>query len=323
MIDQNGRIIDYVRISITDRCNVRCIYCMPEDGICGIDHSQILRFEEIVRVVRILTGLGIKHIRLTGGEPMARRGCLELAARLHAVPGVESVSMTSNGILLKDKIRQAKLAGISSLNISIDALNPAVYSRLTRGGDVSLVLGTLEQAIEEGLNVKVNTVPIRGMNEEELSGIAALARERPLCVRFIELMPVGYGAQMERIPNTEVAQILEEAYGKPSIDIGVHGHGPANYVTYPHFKGSVGFISAVSHEFCDSCNRVRLTADGQLKLCLNHTKGLDLRAMLREGADDGVILNALRSAIAGKPGRHAFYETINDHEMRPMNAIGG
>ena len=360
MTDQSGRCIDYVRISITDRCNLRCIYCMPDDGACGLGrrfvfapgqdetdtarfqrrepveggflpdisgqgerNARILRLEEIERIVRILTGLGIKHVRLTGGEPMVRRGCLELAARLHAVPGVESISMTSNGILLKDRIHQAKLAGISSLNISIDALNPAVYSRLTRGGDVSLVLSTLEQALEEGLNVKVNTVPVRGMNEDELAGIAALAMEKPLCVRFIELMPVGYGAQTEGIPNTEVEQMLEKAFGEPSVDTRIYGHGPARYVTYPCFKGSVGYISALSHEFCDSCNRVRLTADGQLKLCLNHTKGLDLRAMLREGADDKEILDAVRCAIAGKPKRHAFYETISDHEMRPMNMIGG
>ncbi|HCI74163.1 MAG TPA: GTP 3',8-cyclase MoaA, partial [Lachnospiraceae bacterium] len=200
MIDQNGRSIDYVRISITDRCNLRCIYCMPEEGVCRIEHAQILRFEEIIRVVRILTEVGVKHVRLTGGEPMVRRGCLELAARLHAIPGVESISMTSNGILLNDRVHQAKLAGISSLNISMDALDPAVYSRVTRGGDVSLVLRVLEQALEEGLNVKVNTVPVRGINEDDLPGIAALAREAPLCVRFIELMPVGYGMQAERIP---------------------------------------------------------------------------------------------------------------------------
>ena len=344
MIDQNGRSIDYVRISITDRCNLRCIYCMPEEGVCRIEHAQILRFEEIIRVVRILTEVGVKHVRLTGGEPMVRRGCLELAARLHAIPGVESISMTSNGILLNDRVHQAKLAGISSLNISMDALDPAVYSRVTRGGDVSLVLRVLEQALEEGLNVKVNTVPVRGINEDDLPGIAALAREAPLCVRFIELMPVGYGMQAERVPYAaeripytaertsyaaervpyaEVAKILEEAFGAPAVDARIHGHGPARYVTYPHFKGSVGFISAISHEFCDSCNRVRLTADGQLKLCLNHTKGLDLRAMLRRGADDGEILDAVRSAIAEKPRRHGFYETIGDHETRTMNAIGG
>ena len=200
MIDGTGRSIDYLRISITDRCNLRCIYCMPENGICEIGHAQILSFEEILRLVRIMTGLGVKHIRLTGGEPMVRRGCLDLAKRLHEVPGVESISMTSNGILLKDRVHEAKLAGISSLNISIDALSPDIYSGLTRGGDVAQVLRTLRQALEEGMNVKVNAVPVRGYNDEELIPLARLARDHDLCVRFIELMPIGYGARARRIP---------------------------------------------------------------------------------------------------------------------------
>ena len=323
MIDGTGRSIDYLRISITDRCNLRCIYCMPENGICEIGHAQILSFEEILRLVRIMTGLGVKHIRLTGGEPMVRRGCLDLAKRLHEVPGVESISMTSNGILLKDRVHEAKLAGISSLNISIDALSPDIYSGLTRGGDVAQVLRTLRQALEEGMNVKVNAVPVRGYNDEELIPLARLARDHDLCVRFIELMPIGYGARARRIPYEEVAGTLKEAFGEPAAEERVHGHGPARYVKYPGFKGSVGFISAVSHEFCSSCNRIRLTADGQLKLCLNHTTGLDLRSMLRDGEDDGRIAGFIRKAIEDKPGRHAFYEEINDHEERSMNAIGG
>lgn len=323
MIDNNGRSIDYLRISVTDRCNLRCIYCMPESGVCEMEHAQILRFEEILRIVRVMAGLGVKHIRLTGGEPMARRGCLELAQQLHAVPGIESISMTTNGILLKDKVHQAYLAGISSLNISIDALNPAVYSRMTRGGDVSQALCTLQQALEEGMNVKVNTVPVRGFNDEDLIPIARLAQEAPLCVRFIELMPIGYGTQADRIPYAETAKRLEAAFGTPAADAQTHGHGPARYVKYPGFKGSVGFISAVSHEFCASCNRVRLTADGRLKLCLNHTEGLDLRSMLRQGADDTEMMEEISKAIANKPGRHAFYEEISDHEERNMNAIGG
>lgn len=323
MIDKHGRSIEYLRLSITDRCNLRCVYCMPERGVRAMEHVQLLTFEEILRVARIMAGLGVKHVRLTGGEPMARRGCLDLAERLHAVPGIESISMTSNGILLKDRVRHARLAGISSLNISIDALNPAVYSRLTRGGEVGQALCTLRQALDEGLTVKVNTVPIRGCNEEELIPIARLAQENPLCVRFIELMPIGLGAQAERILHGEVARKLEEAFGKPVADEQAHGHGPARYVRYPGFTGSVGFISALSHEFCQSCNRVRLTADGRLKLCLNHATGPDLRGMLRQGADDDGIADAIRRAIADKPGRHAFYEDVHDHEMHRMNEIGG
>ena len=323
MIDKNGRSIEYLRISITDRCNLRCVYCMAEEGVHAIGHAEILRFEEILRLVRIMTGLGLKHLRITGGEPMARIGCLDLVKQLHEVPGVSSISMTSNGILLKDRIREAKSAGLSSLNISIDSLNPETYARLTRGGGVSEALCTLDQALEAGLNVKVNAVPIRGYNEEELAALAELARRDRLCVRFIELMPIGCGKDLERIPCAEVMERLENAFGKPVPDTQVYGRGPARYVKYPGFKGAVGFISAVSHEFCSTCNRVRLTADGQLKLCLNHTKGLDLRAMLRGGADDDEIRDAVRAAIADKPERHAFFEAACDHEMRWMNEIGG
>ena len=323
MIDKNGRSIDYLRISITDRCNLRCIYCMPEEGVCAMEHAQILNFEEIVRLVRIMTGLGIRHLRLTGGEPMARRNCLDLVKQLHEVPGVESISMTSNGILLLDKVHEAKESGVTSLNLSIDALDPDTYSRLTRGGDVRQALSAFHQALDEGMKVKINTVPVRGINEKDLTALACLARENPVCVRFIELMPIGSGSRMERIPAEEVMELLQDTYGKPEADDALHGHGPARYVKYPGFRGSVGLISAVSHEFCETCNRVRLTADGRLKLCLNHTKGLDLRQMLLQGASDEEILNAVRTAIEDKPARHGFYEQISDHEKRSMNAIGG
>lgn len=323
MIDKEGRRIDYLRISITDRCNLRCIYCMPQEGIPSMRHEEILRFEEIFRLVEIMTGLGIRHLRITGGEPMTRKGCLELAGRLHDIPGVESISMTTNGILLKDHIHQAKRSGISALNISIDSLNPETYSRMTRGGEAGTVLETIRQSLDEGLSVKTNTVLIRGYNEKEMAQIAALALQDPVCVRFIELMPIGPGALNERIPCGEVMRNLEDAFGEPESDPEAHGHGPARYVKYPGFRGSVGFISAVSHEFCEDCNRVRLTADGRLKLCLNHTKGLNLRDMLRSGAGDDQIREAVREAMIEKPLRHGFFETGNDYERRSMNAIGG
>ncbi len=323
MIDNCGRSIDYLRISITDRCNLRCIYCMPQDGICGLKHTEILSYEEIIRLVRIMTKLGVKHLRITGGEPMARRSCLDLISQLHALEGVESISMTSNGLLLYDRIDEVKRAGISALNLSIDTLDPDTYSRLTRGGDVTRVLAVLRQALNAGLNVKVNAVLIRGFNDNDLTDLVRLAEKDPVCVRFIELMPIGSARDMQSIPPDEVLEQLAREFGEPEKDDQIHGHGPAQYLKYPGFAGSVGLISAVSHEFCDSCNRVRLTADGLLKLCLNHTQGLDLRAMLRGGASDDDILNAVRQAIRQKPKRHGFLETINDREKRRMNTIGG
>lgn len=323
MLDRCGREIDYVRISITDRCNLRCVYCMPERGVTGMRHEDVLSYEEIVRTVRALAALGIRHVRITGGEPMARRGCLTLVERLHAIPGIETVSMTTNALLLDGCVAWAKEAGLSALNVSLDTLSPDAYRRMTRGGDVSRVLSVTGEALALGLQVKVNAVPVRGMNEEDLPALAMLAKDRPLCVRFIELMPVGCGAALSPIPTDEVLARLCAALGPLAPDAQRHGFGPARYVRPEGFAGSIGLISPMSHEFCGSCNRVRLTADGFLKLCLNHTAGLDVRALLRGGASDDELQAALAGAIAAKPARHGFFENVGDREARRMNEIGG
>lgn len=323
MLDGLGRTIDYLRISVTDRCNLRCVYCMPEGGVTAMRHEDILTFEEIVRLTRVMTRLGIRHVRLTGGEPMARRGCLDLVRSLRELRGVESVAMTSNGVLLRDRVDEARRAGLDALNLSIDSLDPETYAALTRGGDVTAVLQTLEQAVSAGLNVKVNAVPVRGVNDGDAASLAALARERAICVRFIELMPVGCARGLRGVPNAEIAARLTDAFGAMEPDGAAHGHGPARYWKPKGFAGSVGLIGAISREFCDRCNRVRLTADGRLKLCLNHTQGLDLRAMLRSGAGDGELEAAIREAIGNKPRCHGFYEDVRDREARRMNQIGG
>lgn len=323
MLDACGRNIDYLRISITDRCNLRCVYCMPEGGVPSYEHSDILRYEEIVRLTGLFAQLGTRHVRITGGEPMARRGCLELIESIHRIPGIESISMTTNALLLDGRLDEARSAGLDALNISMDALDPKVFAQMTRGGDVSKVLSVIGEALRLGMRVKVNAVPVRGMNEGELVPLAEMARDNPVCVRFIELMPVGCGAGLEPIDSAEVQRRLEGALGALKEDGARHGHGPARYAKPEGFKGSIGFISAMSHEFCDRCNRVRLTADGYLKLCLNHTAGVDLRAMLRAGATDDELLGAIRGAIEKKPQRHGFKEDIGDCEARRMNEIGG
>lgn len=323
MLDRFGRGIEYLRVSVTDRCNLRCVYCMPEGGVESLAHADILTFEEIGRVVKAAARLGIRAVRLTGGEPMARRGCLELVEEISQIEGIERVAMTTNGLLLKGRMAEAKTSGLSAINVSLDTLSPDTYRRLTRGGDVSGVLAAIDEALACGLQVKVNAVPVRGFNDRELTDLAALARTKPVDVRFIELMPLGCGAALEAVPTDAVRRMMEAAFGPLTPDTGVHGFGPASYVRPEGFVGSLGFIGAVSHEFCDRCNRVRLTADGQLKLCLNHQCGVDLRALLRSGADDDAILCALRDAIAKKPQRHGFGEDIDDREKRRMNEIGG
>ena len=320
MLDRFGRTIDYARISITDRCNLRCVYCMPESGIPLFAHAGALTFEEIERAVRILAGLGIRHIRVTGGEPMARRGCLTLIEKIASVPGIDSVSMTTNGLLLRGHMKEARAAGLSAVNISIDTTDPILYERITRGGDVRIAMDALDEAIDAGLVTKVNAVPVRGYNDGDLVSVARLAEKRPIAVRFIELMPVGCAKGLTAIPTDEVRAMLTHALGTLQPDDGAHGHGPAVYFRPDGFAGSVGFIGALSREFCAGCNRVRVTSDGFVKLCLNRPDGIDLRALLRSDAGDGDIEAAVRDAIYNKPARHGFGET---GDARLMNEIGG
>ena len=323
MFDRMGREIDYLRISITDRCNLRCIYCMPEDGIPDIQHTDILSYEEIVRIVRQAAELGIRHLRVTGGEPMARRGCLDLIRMLHAVPGIETISMTTNGLLLDGRVREACDAGLTAVNLSLDALDPELYRRITRGGDVTKVMRVLRDAAACGLSVKINAVPVRGLNEQELPGLAELARSSGVSVRFIELMPLGCGADLQPVPTEEIRERMEACFGTMQEDTKRRGYGPAYYLRPEGFQGSIGFISPLSHEFCGQCNRVRLTSDGQLKLCLNHSAGVDLRTLLRGGVEDAQLKEVLRTAIERKPERHGFNESVVDREKRRMNEIGG
>lgn len=323
MLDGFGREIDYLRVSVTDRCDLRCVYCMPERGVPSVSHEAILRYEEILRLVRVMARLGVRHVRVTGGEPMLRRDCLSFVRALGRVAGVESVSMTSNGLLLSDRLDALRELGLSSLNLSLDTLDPAAYARITRGGDVRRVLRTLDGALDLGIPVKLNAVPVRGFNEDAVVPLAELARERPLRVRFIELMPLGAAKALRSVPQAELTAALEGAFGPMVPDPVQYGHGPARYWKPEGFTGSIGLIGAVSREFCESCNRVRLTADGRLKLCLNHSSGPDLRALLRGGADDAALEAAIRAAVAEKPERHCFSGGAADPEGRSMNEIGG
>lgn len=323
MIDRCGRNIDYMRISVTDRCNLRCIYCMPASGVQSFRHSDVLSYEEIVRVVRQAAALGIRHLRVTGGEPMARKGCMELIDMLHRIPGIETIALTTNAMLLDGRVQEIHGKGLTSMNISVDSLDPDVFREMTRGGDIQVVLRVIEDALDAGIRVKINAVPVRGLNDAGLMQVAELARTKGICVRFIELMPLGCGKDLTPIPTDEMIARCRETFGEMQEDDTLHGYGPARYLRPKGFVGSLGFISPLSHEFCSSCNRIRLTGDGFLKLCLNHKAGIDLRAMLRGGASDEEIGAAMKEAIAGKPQRHGFLEQIADAESRRMNEIGG
>ena len=335
MKDAHGRTIDYMRISLTDRCNLRCIYCMPAEGVCQVSHDQIIRLDEIRRLVEIAAGMGVRRFRLTGGEPLVRKGVVSLVRDIAAIPGVEDISMTTNGILLSRYAAQLREAGLRRLNISLDTLDSKQYRQITRGGDITSVLAGIDTALEVGFSpVKINAVAVRSL-DQDFYEFAKLSVDRPLHMRFIEYMPVGdssgvegcgWGPQdvisceeiMEQINERAVAEglgALVPASDKPD------GGGPARYYQFEHAQGTVGFISPLSRHFCSECNRLRLTAEGMIRPCLFSDEEFSIREALREGSDEEVR-ELLRKALRLKPdehdqGDHANATTVN------MNTIGG
>jgi len=308
MQDKLCRDINYIRISITARCNLRCRYCMPEQGVESLSHGEILRFEEILRLARILGRLGIRRYKVTGGEPLVRKGCPELVGQLKALPMTEQVTITTNGILLKEQVPRLKAAGLDAVNISLDTLDADKYDQITRGGDLARVLEGIEAALAAAIpKVKINCVPQHGFNEDELLDLALLAKDRPLSVRFIEMMPIGEGGGFAPVSGDQLFERLTKAFGPlEQVCANDLGNGPAVYYRPAGFSGLLGLINAVSHAFCGRCNRLRLTADGFLKLCLYYQDGLDLKTLLRSGAADREISAAIRRAVAEKPQGHHF-----------------
>lgn len=351
MIDEYGRTIDYLRISVTDRCSERCIYCMPPEGITRMSHADILNYGEILRLVRIMVPLGFHKFKLTGGEPLVRRDLSALLYEMKSIPGVASVTLTTNGLALADQIASLAAAGLDAVNISLDTLDPVLYKKITRTGNLQAV----REGIESVLNYpeivcKIDCV-LLGMQGQKLTDVASYAKDRPVHVRFIEMMPIGMGREFleregeessaaEELPSLcgtepvytgmttdEAAAILENAFG-PLTKTDVHlGNGPSEYYSLPSFAGKIGFIGAVTHKFCENCNRVRLTSSGFLKTCLRYSTGVDLKACLRSGASDGEIEEAIRRAILKKPKEHGFYSVHPDEpdmeETKNMNGIGG
>lgn len=326
MTDRYGRTIDYLRVSVTDRCNFRCVYCMPPEGVELLSHEQVIRYEELMRLIRLFSELGVKHIRLTGGEPTVRKGIVSLVKDIHDLPGIESVSMTTNGLLLPEMLPGLLEAGLGAVNISLDTLDEVRFDEITRTeGNLPKVLEAIRLSAEAGLNTKVNCVAMRGVNDDEIPAIAALAKDLPIRVRFIEYMPIGKHDYEQAIYMDEIRDILREHYGELSEDPEAHGHGPARYLRPEGFAGSVGLISAMSHSFCDSCNRVRMTSEGFLKLCLQYDVGENLLAPLRAGATDEELKDLILSTLDRKPKQHNFldYGKEENVDTRDMSRIGG
>jgi cyclic pyranopterin phosphate synthase len=333
-IDQHGRTIDYLRISVTDRCNLRCLYCMPEEGVAWKPHDAVLTLEEITRLVSIAAGEGFSRIRLTGGEPLVRLGIVDLVRDIARMPGIERLAMTTNGILLPRFAEDLRDAGLARVNISLDTLDPAQFTHITRWGNVNDVFSGIDAALRVGFDpVKVNAVVVRSLGQDLLA-FARLSLDRPLHVRFIEYMPVGDPGGEEglgwsardTIPNEELIELINgraEAQGLgrliPLNSAGrPEGWGPAQYYRFEGALGTVGFISALSRHFCGECNRLRVTAEGKLRPCLFSDLEFDVKAALRSGDDDGVR-GILHAALDAKPDEH--------HDQRGterlMSQIGG
>ena len=322
MFDSTQREIHYLRLSVTDLCNLRCRYCMP-DGVEKLEREAVLTYEEFLRLAALFAQCGIDTVRVTGGEPLVRKNVAQLVAGLKAIPGIRKVTMTTNGILLAQQLPALLAAGLDSVNISLDTLRPEVFRQITARDEFAAVQAGLQAALESGIPVKLNCVPQAGVNEGELEDLAALAENRPLQVRFIEMMPIGYGAAMPCISGPELRQRFARRWpGLQPLAEADFGDGPAVYYTVPGWQGSIGFIAAVHGKFCASCNRVRLTSQGFLRPCLASEAGCDLRALLHSGADDTQLLAAIRETIWAKPREHHF-EDSSMPATRGMYRIGG
>lgn len=323
MLDRYGRVINYLRISVTDRCNLRCCYCMPE-GVQDVGLKNILTFEEIWEIVRTGVSLGITHIRITGGEPLVRKGCVDLIRGIREIPGVETITMTTNGVLLGNYGKQLKKAGVDGVNISLDTLDPEEFYKITGKRELQEVLAGIRAAKTAGLPVKLNAV-----NRKELDPIPLVryAQEENLPLRFIEMMPVGYGKKYVGRSNEELRETLEAVCGNAECmtnreELSRMGSGPAVYYQFSDLKVPVGFISAIHGKFCDTCNRVRLTAEGYLKLCLCYDEGEDLRRVLHEGEKEN-LRTIMEQTIFRKPAAHCFEHPAEMTETHEMVKIGG
>ncbi len=317
MKDKHGREISYLRISLTDLCNLRCVYCMPPEGVKKRAHRDMLSLEEIAGIARAAVSLGVKKIRLTGGEPLVRRGVLSLCRELSAIPGVEDLALTTNGLLLPAMARDLRDAGVRRVNISLDTLDPVKYEKITRGGRLSDALSGIKAAKRAGFSpIKLNAVLIGGFNDGEITRIAELTLDEPIDVRFIELMPIGETSPFGEEAYLPCSAVLERL---PRLEALETDGGVARRFRLPGAKGTVGLISPLSCKFCASCNRIRLTADGCLKPCLHSKDEISLRGLHGEA-----LLKRLSEAILAKPAEHgALSSTERSEAARDMNQIGG
>ncbi len=325
MKDQFTRTIDYIRISLTDKCNLRCLYCMPQDDEQPEWNEDVLTSEELITLCRHFADVGIKKIKLTGGEPLLRKDIVWLVKELYAIKGIEDITLTTNGMLLDEKVEALYESGIRHINVSLDTIHEEEFYKITRRKGVDKVIQGIHHALQLGMHVKLNVVPMR-LNEQHIMELLVFAKDYPIHIRFIEMMPIGLGKDIPGIPQEEMMHKIETMYGKLQPVHDQIGYGPSVYYHVEGFKGHIGFISALSHKFCSSCNRVRLTSDGFLKGCLQYNKGIHLKEIVRS-KDEALLKEKIMEAIYRKPKAHAFEEEDVEHvenrEQKLMSGIGG
>lgn len=327
MRDEFARDINYLRISVTDRCNLRCVYCMPPGGVSLMEHDRILRNEEFLTIIRAAVKTGIRKIRLTGGEPLVRKGIGDLVREIGRLPEIDDLALTTNGILLPQYAYALKKAGLKRVNISLDTLKPERFREITRVGELGQVWAGIKAARRVGLKpIKLNVVVMRGFNDDEIMDFVQLTKEMPLHVRFIELMPIGTSdswAKDKMITVPEIQKLIADSGLNLEPAGTVAGNGPARYFRAPGAVGTVGFISAISNHFCADCNRLRLTSEGQLRPCLQSPVEVDLRTPLRASQSEDELAELIEQTVAMKPERHTMVTEGWHENTRTMSQIGG
>lgn len=322
MKDRRDREINYIRLSITDRCNLRCRYCMPATGIKMKRCNEILCYEDLLKIVAISTELGIRKVRVTGGEPLVRKGVIGFIERLSAIPGIKEIGLTTNGLLLADHARQLKSAGVDRVNVSLDSLQEKTFAEITRGGSLAAVLSGLDRAQEAGLKIKLNMVVMRGVNDQEIVSFARLSIDKSWSVRFIEYMPIlrEHGWQNRILTGAEILHEVQRHYSLQSISCG-HFCGPAKPYRISGAKGTIGIITPISDHFCGSCNRIRVTSTGLAKSCLFNEEAVDLKPFLTHSPD--TLRDALKQVISNKPQQHNWSCQSFEATAFSMASIGG
>ena len=326
MLDQYHRPINYLRLSVTDRCNLRCVYCMSEKGVSFIDHSEILTYEEMLHIVTLCVKTGISKVRVTGGEPLVRKGIISFLEKLGRIQGLDEISLTTNGIKLKQFVQDIRRCGICRINVSMDTLRPERFHQVTRKDLFKQVWEGIDAAAAAGLHpIKINVVAMHGINDDEILDFARLTYKKPFHIRFIEKMPVGKSDAATRQAFLSTDEIISQISTLGTLRPLNSGplDGPAQRFALKGAAGEIGFIGALSHEFCETCNRLRLTADGQLRACLFSNRQTDLKTPLRQGNDDKNLLRLITNTILNKPSRHDLRTGQPRKCTRTMNSIGG